>query len=34
VKEASQQFDPNRMVEEYERVYLSLTEQKGTATSP
>ena len=34
VKEASQQFDPNRMAEEYERVYLSLTEQKGTATSP
>ena len=34
VKEAAQQFDPNRMAEEYERVYLNLKEQQDMVTSP
>jgi hypothetical protein len=38
VKPAAQNFDPNRMVEDYERVYFSLIEQEDrevtTTSSP
>jgi glycosyltransferase involved in cell wall biosynthesis len=34
VKDAAQQFDPNRMVEEYERVYFNLIEPEAKTASP
>ena len=33
VKAAAQKFDPNRMVEDYERVYINLTKEANIVTT-